>query len=110
VWTGRQARERHLVDGFGGLATAIHDAAQQAKLSPGFHTSYIEVEPKGLTRLLDILADRTARAALRVIGPLPTRMLDGAYMDKRVSEDLSMLVADRATLPRVLAHCLCQAP
>jgi hypothetical protein len=37
-------------------------------------------------------------------------MLDGAYMDRRVSEDLSMLVADRATLPRVLAHCLCQAP
>ncbi|HEY4038362.1 MAG TPA: signal peptide peptidase SppA [Burkholderiaceae bacterium] len=110
VWTGRQARERHLVDGFGGLATAIHDAAQQAKLSPGFHTSYIEVEPKGLTRLLDILADRTARAALRVIGPLPARMLGGAYMDRRVSEDLSMLVADRATLPRVLAHCLCQAP
>ena len=110
VWTGRQARERHLVDGFGGLATAIHDAAQQAKLSPGFRTSYIELEPKGLNRLLDILAERVARAALRVIGPLPARMLLGMDSNTRASADLLMSLPDRATLPRVLAHCLCQAP
>jgi protease IV len=110
VWTGRQARERHLVDGFGGLATAIHDAAQQAKLGPGFHTSYIELEPRGLSRLFDILAERAARVALRMIGPLPARMLLGVDSYTRASADLSMLLPDRSTLPRVLAHCLCEAP
>jgi protease-4 len=110
VWTGRQARERHLVDGFGGLAAAIHDAAQQAKLTPGFRTAYIELEPKGLSRLLDILAERTARAALRVVGPLPARLLLGMGVNTKAGADLSMLFPDRATLPRVLAHCLCEAP
>jgi protease IV len=110
VWTGRQARERHLVDGFGGLAAAIHDAAQQAKLGPGFRTTYIELEPKGLNRLLDILAERVARAALRVIGPLPGSLLAAFGGHGRASADLSNLILDRATPPRVLAHCLCQAP
>jgi protease-4 len=110
VWTGRQARERRLVDGFGGLATAIHDAAQQAKLGLGFRTAYIEMESRGLNRLLDILAERVAVAALRVIGPLPARLLSGVYSNVGVSADLSALLPDRGPLPRVLAHCLCRAP
>ena len=35
VWTGSQARERHLVDELGGLDTAIAIAKQKAKLDPG---------------------------------------------------------------------------
>lgn len=109
VWTGHQARELHLVDGFGGLAAAIHDAAQRAKLSPGFRTAYIEIEPKGLTRLLDILTEKIARAALRAMGPLPSRFL-GFDLNERVGADISMLLANRATASEVFAHCLCRAP
>jgi protease-4 len=109
VWTGRQARERRLVDGFGGLAAAIHDAAQQAKLGPGFRTAYLELQPKGLNRLLDILAERVARVALRVIGPLP-QLLVATNSNARVSEDLTALISSSAASPKVLAHCLCQAP
>ena len=110
VWTGRQAHERHLVDGFGGLAAAIHDAAQHAKLTPGFRTMYIELEPKGLTRLLDLFAQGAARAALRVVGPVPTGLLFGADAPAAgVGADFERLLSNGLT-PRVLAHCLCQAP
>lgn len=110
VWTGRQAHERHLVDGFGGLAAAIHDAAQHAKLTPGFRTMYIELEPKGLTRLLDLFAQGAARAALQVVGPVPTGLLFGADAPAAgVGADFKRLLSNGVT-PRVLAHCLCQAP
>jgi protease-4 len=110
VWTGRQAHERHLVDGFGGLAVAVHDAAQHAKLTPGFRTTYIELEPKGLNRLLDLFAQGAARAALRVVGPVPTALLFGADAPAAgVGEDFKRLLSNGLT-PRVLAHCLCQAP
>jgi protease-4 len=110
VWTGRQAHERHLVDGFGGLAAAIHDAAQHAKLTPGFRTMYIELEPKGLTRLLDLFAPGAARAALQVVGPVPTGLLFGADAPAAgVGADFKRLLSNGLT-PRVLAHCLCQAP
>jgi len=110
VWTGRQAHERHLVDGFGGLAAAIHDAAQHAKLTPGFRTMYIELEPKGLTRLLDLFAQGAARAALQMVGPVPTGLLFGADAPAAgVGADFKRLLSNGVT-PRVLAHCLCQAP
>jgi hypothetical protein len=98
------------VDGFGGLAAAIHDAAQHAKLPPGFRTTYIELEPKGLTRLLDLFAQGAARAALRVVGPVPTGLLFGADAPAAgVGADFERLLSNGLT-PRVLAHCLCQAP
>jgi protease-4 len=110
VWTGRQAHERHLVDGFGGLASAIHDAAQHAKLTPGFRTTYVELEPKGLTRLLDLFAQGAARAALQVVGPVPAGLLFAADAPAAgVGADFKRVLGNGLT-PRVLAHCLCQAP
>ncbi len=44
VWSGAQARERGLVDDFGGLQTAINDAAQRAKLGKpdAYRVRYVE--------------------------------------------------------------------
>jgi protease-4 len=109
VWTGRQAQERGLVDGFGGLAAAIHDAAQHAKLNVGFRTTYIEMEPKGLNRLFDLLTGRAAQAMLRAIGPLPGRLL-GLDRAGHVGADLERLFTQDTTPAHVLAHCLCEAP
>ena len=47
VWSGAQAKERGLVDAFGGLRTAIADAAKRAKLGdkPGdYRVRYIELQ------------------------------------------------------------------
>jgi protease-4 len=110
VWTGRQARERHLVDGFGGLSVAIHDAAQQAKLEPGFRVAYPELEPRGLNRLLSLLADRTLAAVLRSTGSVPEQWLLGVDEHLRIGDELRWLLSNSVTPPRVLAHCLCRAP
>ncbi|MBV8211019.1 MAG: signal peptide peptidase SppA [Burkholderiaceae bacterium] len=110
VWTGRQARERGLVDGFGGLADAVHDAAQHAKLGAGFRTTYLELEPKGLNRFLDLLADRIASAAVKVFGPLPARISALVGISGRVSGDFVSLLTGQGTPAKVLAHCLCRAP
>ena len=43
VWSGAQAKERGLVDAFGGLKEAVADAAERAKLKQGeFRVSYVE--------------------------------------------------------------------
>lgn len=110
VWTGRQARDRHLVDGFGGLAVAIHDAAQRAKLEPGFRTVYVEVEPKGFNRILDLLAERAARAVVRAVGPLPTGILFGSDAPAGIGADVARLLSGAVSPSRMFAHCLCQAP
>jgi len=110
VWTGRQARDRHLVDGFGGLSAAIHDAAQQAKLNPGFRTVYVELEPKGLNRLLDILAGQSAQALFRTLGPLSGWLLQGTGPSAKASADFFHLLSDGWEPSKVLAHCLCAAP
>lgn len=109
VWTGRQAHDRHLVDGFGGLAAAVKDAAERARLAAGYRTTYFELEPKGLNRLLDILAERVARAAVRAAGPLP-QWLHALSSSGPVGADLGRVLTEPVTPRSVLAHCLCQAP
>ncbi|RBK16553.1 signal peptide peptidase SppA, partial [Xanthomonas oryzae pv. oryzae] len=43
VWSGAQAKERGLVDAFGGMSEAVADAADRAKLSRGkFRVRYVE--------------------------------------------------------------------
>jgi protease-4 len=110
VWTGRQAHDRHLVDGFGGLASAIHDAAQRAKLEPGFRTVYVELEPTGLSRILDLLAARVARSALATMGPLQAAGLMFGADSSRIGADLPRLFSGSAGFSQIFAHCLCQAP
>ena len=109
VWTGRQAHDRRLVDGFGGLAAAVKDAAERARLAAGYRTTYFELEPKGLNRLLDILAERVARAAVRAAGPLP-QWLHALSSSGPVGADLGRVLTEPVTPRSVLAHCLCQAP
>jgi protease-4 len=52
VWTGAQARERGLVDDFGGLQAAIDDAASRAKLgkADAYRVRYIEKEATSFER------------------------------------------------------------
>jgi protease-4 len=52
VWTGAQARERGLIDAFGGLQTAIDDAASRAKLGKpdAYRVRYIEKEATAFER------------------------------------------------------------
>ena len=53
VWDGGTARQKGLVDQFGGLDDALDHAAQAAKLKPGeWHAEYLGADGSGLAALL----------------------------------------------------------
>jgi len=109
VWTGRQARERGLVDDLGGLQDAVRLAASLAKLGDGYRTSYIEAEPKGLSRLLGSLPGTAVRLAAADLGLALPPGSGGRTGAEELRRDLRWLTAPSGTRA-AYAHCLCQAP
>lgn len=61
VWTGRQAKERGLVDTLGGLQDAVAKAATLAKLPAAAPVTYLEREPRGFDRWLSMFFGQAAR-------------------------------------------------
>jgi protease-4 len=90
VWTGAQARERGLVDDFGGLQSAIDDAAKRAKLGKpdAFRVRYIEREATPFERLFAGFVQSRAGAAW--------------LHDSSFAQDLARTVVERS-VPRVHA-------
>nr|WP_277998500.1 signal peptide peptidase SppA [Sphingomonas liriopis] len=59
VWDGGTARQLKLVDRFGGLQDAIHEAAKRAKLDPAkVHAEYLEKEPGVAAQFAAAFAER----------------------------------------------------
>ena len=109
VWTGRQARERGLVDTLGGLEDAIARAADRAHLGEDYNVLYLERQPRGLERYLSLL-----------VGQLSTRMraelanqLGG--VGKLIGATGREITADMAWIGKGdwnplagFSHCLCR--
>jgi protease-4 len=87
VWTGRQALERGLVDGLGGLDTAIAKAEELAKLEEGVEVR-VDRYPKRKTFLEQLAEDLQPE----VSAPIELRLLPGG----------AELWAEALTLARVL--------
>jgi protease-4 len=111
VWSGAQAKERGLVDDFGGLQVAIEDAAKRAKLGkPGdYRVRYIEEKMKPFARFLSNFAGSG-------IGHLMLRDSDiaRAYVAKNMPQlqrDLKVLqnaTDTRSGTPvKAFAYCFC---
>ncbi|HEU0196709.1 MAG TPA: signal peptide peptidase SppA [Nevskiaceae bacterium] len=64
VWSGEAAKQRGLVDAFGGLNAAIHYAAAQAKLKPGAYTVEHFTAMPSLSQLLKAQFHIHARSAV----------------------------------------------
>ncbi len=111
VWSGAQAKERGLVDEFGGLKAAVADAASRAKLGEAgkYRVRYIEKAPTPFAQFMTgfagsrmgmwMLADSTvARMMLaRTMPEMDTQL--------RFVEDA---VKDRNGAPvKTLAYCFC---
>lgn len=68
VWTGRQAKERGLVDELGGFKEAVATAKNLADLPPEAHVAYVHYPPK--RTLLEVVLEgdleRVARASFHV--------------------------------------------
>lgn len=110
VWSGAQAKERGLVDEFGGLKTAIDDAAQRAKLESGkFAVRYVEEPLSPLEAFFTGFVQARIGSALLAESPL-LRGLLGSAAPKMV-EPLRYLEAQalqpNSGLVRSAAHCFC---
>ncbi len=111
VWTGRQARERGLVDQFGGQAAAVADAARRAKLAEGYHVEYLEQEPKGWGRFLGLLPAALVKQAAQLgLGGLPAGALGQVAAVAGAGSDLARLQGSLQHPGQALVHCLCGAP
>lgn len=110
VWTGAQARQRGLVDAFGGLQDAVNDAAARAKLGKpaGWQTRWIETGASALPRWLEtVLQTRIGARLLGDAGPaalLFTRAQDSAPL-RFVHTALERRGGARVT---ALAYCFCE--
>jgi protease-4 len=109
VWTGRQARERGLVDTLGGLEDAISRAAEKAKLGEDYNVLYLERERRGFERYLSLLF---GQIALRVRTELGTQM---GWFGKTLGPTGHALAGDMAWIGKpdwnpltVFSHCLCR--
>ncbi len=113
VWSGTQAKERGLVDAFGGLRTAIADAAKRAKLGdkPGdYHVRYIEQQLTPFEQFVSGFAVSRLGHAMLSDSDIARGML--SKVAPQASRDLQVL--ERAMAPRAngeplktLVYCFC---
>jgi protease-4 len=110
VWSGEQAKERGLVDAFGGLDAAVADAASRAKLGKPntWQTRYIEpgVKPFGQW-LSGLVGSHAGLAMLRSSGIGEVLMLQHvkAQAPLRLLDTVLQQRGNVRVLP--LAHCFC---
>ncbi len=111
VWTGAQAKERGLVDAFGGLDEAVAEAAARARLGkPGsWRVRYIERQSTPFERFFGNLAQTDAGAAVlrdsSLAQALVARALPQAARDLRFIE--SAMARPRGKPVTALAYCFC---
>jgi protease-4 len=111
VWSGAQARERGLVDDFGGVADAVADAAKRARLGkPGtYQVRYLDGATTPFERFFSRFAESRAGAAmLRGTGlgeAMLARALPRQAQDLRFLQDA--LQAHGGAPVKALAYCFC---
>jgi protease-4 len=110
VWSGAQAKERGLVDAFGGLQNAIDDAAARAKLGkPGeWHVRYVEKPATPFERWFTGFAESRIGGAL--LGD--SSLARGLLVKLMPNAESELRVLERAMQPggapvKALAHCFC---
>ncbi|MCD6027406.1 MAG: sppA [Solimicrobium sp.] len=112
VWTGRQAKDRGLIDTLGSYADAVKSAAKRAKLPDDVEVEYIETEPKGLERFFKIFESSlndvlVGQFGLNIFpGGLPPAAAQEAVDDMRWLADMT----DRKQMFGAVTHCMCSVP
>ncbi len=113
VWSGAQAKERGLVDAFGGLQTAITDAAKRAKLGdkPGtYRVRYIEQQLTPFEQWFTSFAVSGAGRAMLgqsdIARSMLTKVVPQADRDLRMLERAMEQRAGSAPA-RALVYCFC---
>lgn len=109
VWSGAQAKEKGLVDAFGGLNTAINDAASRAKLGKdSFNVEYIETPLTPFEQFIANLAGNSETQGLVRWASPALGLLQQTGLGKQVHADLKWLDRNTTGKPvNALAHCFC---
>ena len=113
VWSGAQAKERGLVDAFGGLRTAIADAAKRAKLGdkPGdYRVRYIELQLTPFEQWFGKFAGSAMGRSMLGHSDIARGML--AKVAPQADRDLRLLEGameprNGGTPVKTLAYCFC---
>ncbi len=107
VWSGAQAKERGLVDAFGGLRDAIRAAAQLGKLDPEHvAVQYIEKPMTPFERFFAGLSQNTRARSLLAASGLAGWVLPSRAQDQ-LQHGLSWLQAQQKHPFSAVAHCFC---
>lgn len=113
VWSGAQAKERALVDAFGGLGEAVADAAERAKLGKpdAWQVRYIEDTATPFSQMFGgLLESRAGLAMLQASGSgellLARRLAERSPL--RFVEDA--LKRNGSARVQPMAHCFCVQP
>jgi protease-4 len=107
VWSGAQAKDRGLVDAFGGLREATDTAAQLGKLDKGdYQVVYVEKQMTAFERFFSGFGDNSrARTLLAASG------LKAVFLPERTQDDLAHAMdwlASQKNKPfGAVAHCFC---
>lgn len=107
VWSGAQAKERGLVDEFGGIRVAIAEAAKRAKLDEGDYSVHYLEKPLGSFEqfLVDIGGEARFARLVQFMAP-SLRGLDRATLS-RIDHELAWLDRQSRRPYYAIAHCLC---
>ncbi len=109
VWSGRQAKERGLVDSLGGLHDALQAAASRARLAGSARTVYIEPERSRFDRLLGALGGTAAGLVAQQLESRASPLGLSPKIARDAQAELRWLMeaADGRHPFATLAHCLC---
>ncbi|QMW21947.1 signal peptide peptidase SppA [Sandaracinobacteroides saxicola] len=106
VWSGRDALDRKLVDGFGGLDAAIRDAAKAAKLGDNPRVVTLEAKPGTLEALLNRFGDSPPPPAADAFARLA--MISRLRATAQIADALTM--AQGASIQARCLACAAHAP
>jgi protease IV len=112
VWTGKQAKDRGLVDTLGNYGDALKSAAKRAKLKDDFRVSYIEAEQSKIDKFLGMFGNAANKILndqfkLAIVpSGIPSEAATSIARDFLWLNEVNQGSKGFATL----THCLCSAP
>ena len=108
VWSGFQAKEKGLIDAFGGLQTAIDDAAARAKLGKNdYRVDYIEEPMSPFEQFLSNLAGNSETQGLIRWASPALGLIQQTRMGQQIRADLQWLDRNTGKPVNAIAHCFC---
>ncbi|MEZ5465825.1 MAG: signal peptide peptidase SppA [Lysobacteraceae bacterium] len=108
VWSGAQAKERGLIDQFGGLHEALAEAAALAGIEGehGYRTEYVEKPLTPFEQFAQNLGSNARFASMAAhLGIAPLMLGDRGMA--QLQQDLALLERPKGQPFRSVAHCFC---